>query len=186
LATRQRSRPPSRRDRNAVILSSRSRSSVLGCGVVEDRIRGRRGRALRMRTGSRAVACLIDRLASVAARRPNARPACALTRALSALRHLSMAPHGHDQTVACNRYACRCRSANIGSPGAPVDSSRCHGAGVRSSPDGSPILGLVGPRLLAYLAQHRVKTARLQTERFGSAPNRFLWMAGAARRRRRG
>jgi general secretion pathway protein G len=36
-----------------------------------------------------------------------------------------------------------------------------------------PILGLVGPRLLAYLGQCRVNTAKSQTESFGSAPNLF-------------
>jgi len=44
-----------------------------------------------------------------------------------------------------------------------------HGA----DPRHRPILGLVGPRLLAYLGQCRVKTAKLLTERFGSASDLF-------------
>ena len=36
-----------------------------------------------------------------------------------------------------------------------------------------PILGLVGPRVLAYLSKRRVKTAKLHTEGFGSAPDLF-------------
>jgi hypothetical protein len=45
--------------------------------------------------------------------------------------------------------------------------------GRRADSSHRPILGLVGPRLLAYLDQCRVKTAKLQTEGFGSAPNLF-------------
>src|SRR5215475_11455545 len=36
------------------------------------------------------------------------------------------------------------------------------------------ILGLVGPRVLAYLGESRTKTARLQIESFGSALDLFF------------
>jgi general secretion pathway protein G len=36
-----------------------------------------------------------------------------------------------------------------------------------------PILGLVGPSMLAYLGTRWVKIAKSQTERFGSAPDVF-------------
>jgi general secretion pathway protein G len=42
----------------------------------------------------------------------------------------------------------------------------------------SLILGLVGPRVLAYLGESRVKTAKLQIESFGSALDLFYVDAG--------
>ena len=42
----------------------------------------------------------------------------------------------------------------------------------------SLILGLVGPRVLSYLSESRVKTARLQIENFGSALDLFYIDAG--------
>jgi general secretion pathway protein G len=42
----------------------------------------------------------------------------------------------------------------------------------------SLILGLVGPRVLAYLGDSRVKTAKLQIESFGSALDLFYIDAG--------
>lgn len=42
----------------------------------------------------------------------------------------------------------------------------------------SLILGLVGPRVLNYLGESRVKTAKLQIESFGSALDLFLVDAG--------
>ena len=42
----------------------------------------------------------------------------------------------------------------------------------------SLILGLVGPRVLAYLGDSRVKTARLQIESFGSSLDLFYIDAG--------
>jgi general secretion pathway protein G len=42
----------------------------------------------------------------------------------------------------------------------------------------SLVLGLVGPRVLAYLGESRVKTAKLQIESFGSALDLFYIDAG--------
>jgi general secretion pathway protein G len=42
----------------------------------------------------------------------------------------------------------------------------------------SLIVGLVGPRVLGYLGESRVKTARLQIESFGSALDLFYMDAG--------
>jgi general secretion pathway protein G len=42
----------------------------------------------------------------------------------------------------------------------------------------SLILGLVGPRVLSYLGESRVKTAKLQIESFGSALDLFYLDAG--------
>jgi hypothetical protein len=54
-----------------------------------------------------------------------------------------------------------------------VRSDRCPRAGVRHGADAMnrPILGLVRPRVLAYLGARRVKTATLQTASFGSPPD---------------
>jgi hypothetical protein len=52
-----------------------------------------------------------------------------------------------------------------------TDSRPCAGVRHRADAMNRPILGLVRPRVLAYLGACRVKTATLQTASFGSPPD---------------
>jgi general secretion pathway protein G len=80
----------------------------------------------------------------------------------------SRGPYRAACTWFSNMFATGPRGAAVRPTGGHREGAR-HGA----HPLNGPILGLVEPRMLAYLGKRRVKTAKLQTESFGSAPDLF-------------
>jgi hypothetical protein len=175
---------------HAVTLPSRSRSSVLGCGFAGYRIRkGGAGRA----EDANAVSChgFPDR--SVNERRPSSRPWPPRMRANARIVRIAPFEDGSPRA----RPNIRSQPIRVSLPFCPYGFTGTAMTGPRSIAAAAmarrgvgeqtrgPILGLVGPRLLAYLGQCRVNTAKSQTESFGSARTCFLSMAGAPRRRRR-
>jgi hypothetical protein len=174
---------------HAVTLPSRSRSSVLGCGFAGYRTRkGGAGRA----EDANAVSChgFPDR--SVNERRPSSRPWPPRMRANARIVRIApfedgsprARPNIRSQPIRVSLPFCPCGftgTAMTGPRSIAVAAMARRGVGEQTR---GPILGLVGPRLLAYLGQCRVNTAKSQTESFGSAPNLFS-INGAPRRRRR-